>query len=76
MAPSGEHNDNDISALFNFSDCQLTGNQLKDVRALLYKYSKVIAQDSNDLGRTSTVSHSISVQGARKYRRLQELLRD
>ncbi|CAF2268462.1 unnamed protein product, partial [Rotaria magnacalcarata] len=47
--------------MFRMDEAKLTSDQNKKVEALLNKFSKCISLSDNDVGKTSTLSHSIKL---------------
>ncbi|CAF4364195.1 unnamed protein product, partial [Rotaria magnacalcarata] len=47
--------------MFRMDEAKLTSDQNKKVEALLNKFSKCISLSDNDVGKTSTISHSIKL---------------
>ena len=67
--------DCDITNLFDLTETDLSADELYKVKEVLRKNHLAISKHDGDLGLTSTLTHSIDVQGARlhklRYRRLQ-----
>ena len=70
----------DASDLFDFSQTELTEEQICKVKEIFNNNHLAVSKNDCDLGLTSTISHTINVQGAEPhklcYRRLQGTLRD
>ena len=70
----------DASDLFDFSQTELTEEQICKVKEIFNNNHLAVSKNDCDLGLTSTISHTINVQGAEphklRYRRLQGTLRD